>query len=152
MGKQAREMRIALCLFVALVASAALAIDDGSLESEVEMLLDESGINSDVVSSVEKSMEPMAAHEAVKLTELAEARRGVKKAAKKQAKKHAKKVAKKQAKKAAKKAVKKMLKKKGVKKKSKKNKKLRKKVKKAKKAKANAKIAKVRAKAKAKAS
>merc|ERR1711939_869232 len=130
-GEQAREeMRIALCLFVALVASAALAIDDGSLESEVEMLLDESGINSDVVSSVEKSMEPMAAHEAVKLTELAEARRGVKKAAKKHAKKHAKKVAKKHAKKhakkAAKKAVKKMLKKKGVKKKSKKNKKLRK--------------------------
>merc|ERR1712072_261979 len=127
MGKeQSERMRIALCLFVALVASAALAIDDGSLESEVEMLLDESGINSDVVSSVEKSMEPMAAHEAVKLTELAEARRGVKKAAKKHAKKHAKKVAKK----AAKKAVKKMLKKKGVKKKSKKNKKLRKKVKK----------------------
>merc|ERR1711959_338115 len=122
MGKRER-MRIALCLFVALVASAALAIDDGSLESEVEMLLDESGINSDVVSSVEKSMEPMAAHEAVKLTELAEARRGVKKAAKKHAKKHAKKVAKKHAKKHAKKdakkAVKKMLKKKGVKKKSK---------------------------------
>merc|ERR1712072_1317694 len=97
---------LALCLIAALVACQALAVDESSLESEVEMLLDDAGANDSV------AMVDVASGEGLQ-------RKGVKKKAKKVAKKHAKKHAKKtakkhakkKAKKVAKKAVKKMLKK-----------------------------------------
>merc|ERR1712072_818326 len=94
---------LALCLIAALVACQALAVDESSLESEVEMLLDDAGANDSV------AMVDVASGEGLQ-------RKGVKKKAKKVAKKHAKK----KAKKVAKKAVKKMLKKKLGKKSSKK--------------------------------
>merc|ERR1712072_914540 len=104
MGTNQGIMRgLALCLIAALVACQALAVDESSLESEVEMLLDDAGANDSV------AMVDVASGEGLQ-------RRGVKKKAKKVAKKHAKK----HAKKVAKKAVKKMLKKKLGKKSSKK--------------------------------
>merc|ERR1712167_565339 len=130
MGNEGIMRGLALCLIAALVACQALAVDESSLESEVEMLLDDAGAN-DSVAMVDVASGEGLQRRGVKKKAKKVAKKHAKKHAKKTAKKHAKKVAKKhakkKAKKVAKKAVKKMLKKKlGKKSSKKKTKKLRK--------------------------
>merc|ERR1712072_596169 len=79
MGTNQGIMRgLALCLIAALVACQALAVDESSLESEVEMLLDDAGANDSV------ALVDVASGEGLQ-------RRGVKKKAKKAVKKMLKK-------------------------------------------------------------